>query len=256
MVDEKKVALMTKLAIFEKHESSNSLVLSKYYKSDYVRFNMLKTLIAATVVYWAIIAAYIFVKFDQMLADINKLNYFDLIYKVLVGYVITLLVFFLFSSMVYSYRYYKARPGLTKYNSNLKKLIELEGGTGKKVGRVVNEVIEDRQPVYDSSPVKTPEQKADMARRTVSRTALVRQSQEREDKIKQQQIIDNVNQRNARLAAQNDAKLRQQQQREYDRQMIMERRRQLEQAQMEQRRAQSFQQMQSTNTSKMEGRDK
>lgn len=256
MVDEKKVALMTKLAIFEKHESSNSLVLSKYYKSDYVRFNMLKTLIAATVVYWAIIAAYIFVKFDQMLADINKLNYFDLIYKVLVGYVITLLVFFLFSSMVYSYRYYKARPGLTKYNSNLKKLIELEGGTGKKVGRVVNEVIEDRQPVYDSSPVKTPEQKADMARRTVSRTALVRQSQERENKIKQQQIIDNVNQRNARLAAQNDAKLRQQQQREYDRQMIMERRRQLEQAQMEQRRAQSFQQMQSTNTSKMEGRDK
>lgn len=256
MVDEKKVALMTKLAIFEKHESSDSLVLSKYYKSDYVRFNMLKTLIAATVVYWAIIAAYIFVKFDQMLADINKLNYFDLIYKVLIGYVITLFVFFLFSSMVYSYRYYKARPGLTKYNSNLKKLIELEGGTGKKVGRVVNEVIEDRQPTYESSPVKTPEQKADMARRTVSRTALVRQSQEREDKIKQQQIIDNVNQRNARLAAQNDAKLRQQQQREYDRQMIMERRRQLEQAQMEQRRAQSFQQMQSTNTSKMEGRDK
>ncbi len=256
MIDEKKVALMTKLAIFEKHESNDSLVLSKYYKSDYVRYNMLKTLIAATVVYWAIIAAYVFVKFDQMLADINKLNYFDLIYKVLAGYVVTLVVFFLFSSMVYSYRYYKARPGLTKYNSNLKKLIELEGGDGKKVGKVVNDVIEERQPLYETPVAKTPEQKADMARRTVSRTALVRQSQEREDKIKQQQIIENVNQRNARIAAQNDAKLRQQQQREYDRQMIMERRRQLEQAQMAQRKAQSFQQMQSDMTNKMEGRDK
>ena len=65
MIDEKKVALMTKLAIFEKHESSDSLVLSKYYKSDYVRYNMLKALIAGTVVYWAIIAAYVFMKFDR-----------------------------------------------------------------------------------------------------------------------------------------------------------------------------------------------
>ncbi len=257
MIDEKKVALMTKLAIFEKHESSDSLVLSKYYKSDYVRYNMLKALIASTVVYWAIIAAYVFMKFDQMLADINKLNYFDLIYKVLAGYVVVLVVFFLFSSMVYSYRYYKARPGLTKYNSNLKKLIELEGGNGEKVGVVVNDVLEEERPSFYEKPIeRTPEEKAEMARRTVSRTALVRQSQEREDKVKQQQIIDNINQRNARIAAQNDAKLRQQQQREYDRQMIMERRRQLEQAQMQQRRTQTFQQMQSTTTNKMEGSDK
>ena len=256
MIDEKKVALMTKLAIFEKHESGESLVLSKYYKSDYVRYNMLKSLIAATIVYWAIIAAYVFMKFDQMLADINKLNYFDLIYKVLAGFVVALVFFFLFSSLFSLSLSSNARPGLTKYNSNLKKLIELEGGTGK-VGKVVNDVLdEDKASIYEKTVERTPEQKAEMARRTVSRTALVRQSQEREDKVKQQQIIDNINQRNARIAAQNDAKLRQQQQREYDRQMIMERRRQLEQAQQELRRTQSFQQTQSTATNKMEGRDK
>ncbi len=256
MIDEKKVALMTKLAVFEKHEKNDSLVLSKYYKSDYVRYNMLKSLVAITVVYWAIIAAYVFMKFDQMLADINNLDYFDLIYKVLAWYVVALFAFFLFSSMVYGYRYKKARPGLTKYNSNLKKLIELEGGNYKKVGRVVNDVME-QDTVFDrpKASVESKEQKADMARRTVNRTALVRQSQEREDKVKQQQIIDNVNQRNARIAAQDEAKLRQQQQREYDRQMLMERRRQLEQAQMAQRRAQTLQQMQSGATNKMEGRD-
>ena len=43
MVDEKKTILMTKLAIFEKHEKNKSLVVSKYYRSDYVRYNVLKT---------------------------------------------------------------------------------------------------------------------------------------------------------------------------------------------------------------------
>lgn len=32
MVDEKKTILMTKLAIFEKHEKNKSLVVSKYYR--------------------------------------------------------------------------------------------------------------------------------------------------------------------------------------------------------------------------------
>ena len=92
MVDEKKVALMTKLAIFEKHESNDSLVLSKYYKNDYVRYNMLKTLISATIVYWSIVAAYVFMRFDQMLAEINKIDYFDLVYKLLLWYVMVLVV--------------------------------------------------------------------------------------------------------------------------------------------------------------------
>ena len=44
MVDEKKTILMTKLAIFEKHEKNKSLVVSKYYRSDYVRYNVLKNM--------------------------------------------------------------------------------------------------------------------------------------------------------------------------------------------------------------------
>lgn len=264
MVDEKKVALMTKLAIFEKHESNDSLVLSKYYKNDYVRYNMLKTLISATIVYWSIVAAYVFMRFDQMLAEINKIDYFDLVYKLLLWYVMVLVVYFVFSSLVYSYRYYKARPGLTKYNANLKKLIEYEGGNvykGKVIKTTVVEAPSDEEMNITPVAEKTPEQRASASRGTVSRMAMVRQSQQEADKIKQQQIIDNLNQRNARIAAQNEARLRQQQQIEHDRQVIQERRRQLEQAQMEKIRAQAFQQVNrnsytANNTNSMEGRDK
>lgn len=264
MIDEKKVALMTKLAIFEKHESNDSLVLAKYYKNDYVRFNMLKTLVAATVVYWSIVAAYVFMKFDHMLAEINKIDYFDLVYKLLLWYVMVLVVYFFFSTMVYSYRYYKARAGLTKYNANLKKLIEYEGGSvhkGKVIKTKVVEAPTDEEMNIIHAEEKKTGQMNNSSRGSVSRMAMVRQNQQEADKIKQQQIIDNLNQRNARLAAQNEAKIRQQQQREHDRQMIQERRRQLEQAQMEKIRTQAFQQTDVGNytakiTNSMEGRDK
>ena len=49
MVDEKKTILMTKLAIFEKHEKNKSLVVSKYYRSDYVRYNVLKKWVGLTI---------------------------------------------------------------------------------------------------------------------------------------------------------------------------------------------------------------
>ena len=43
MVDEKKTILMTKLAIFEKHDKNYSLVVGKYFRSDYVRYTLLTT---------------------------------------------------------------------------------------------------------------------------------------------------------------------------------------------------------------------
>ena len=116
MVDEKKTILMTKLAIFEKHEKNKSLVVSKYYRSDYVRYNVLKTWVAVTVLYWCVIAGYIFMTFDSILEKLNDLDYFAVVYKMLGGYVIICAIYFLFAFILYNYRYKKARNGLVQYN--------------------------------------------------------------------------------------------------------------------------------------------
>ena len=102
MVDEKKTILMTKLAIFEKNEKNKSLVVSKYYRSDYVRYNVLKTWVAVTVLYWCLIAGYVFMAFDSILEKMNDLDYFAIVYKMLGGYVIVCAIYFVIASLIYN----------------------------------------------------------------------------------------------------------------------------------------------------------
>lgn len=256
LIDEKKVGLMTRLAVYEKHEKRRNLVMSRYYQTDYVRYNVLKTWVASTVAYWLIVGAYAFMKFDELLAEINDIDYFSLMYKILGGYVVFCLVYFLFSSMVYHYRYIKAKSGLVEYNSNLKDLIELEGGPmhhGKLIKNSEIGVTSDKKP--DEKEAADSEKKE--PRTVVNRSRIVEQRIQEEEKRKGEEIIENVRRRNER----NEEMLRIKKQQEADRRRIQERRKQIEQEQMEELRRMHMQQMNRenhvyNNTGSNEGRDK
>ena len=51
MLNTKKIRHMTNLAIYEKKEGREDIKLSTFYKSDYVRYHLLKTCISATIAY-------------------------------------------------------------------------------------------------------------------------------------------------------------------------------------------------------------
>ncbi len=237
MIDESRVKLMTKLAIYEKNEGHRTVPMSRYYKKDYVRYNVLKTWVAATVVYWSVFAAYIYMSFEDVLTKINELDYFDIMYKLLIGYAAFCVLYYLFSSMVYGYRYEKAKKGLAEYNGNLKKLIAIESGED-----ISNKVVVTKD--SDLEEVVESKAKAANPRVRVNRTELVRNQQELEEKKKEQQIIENVRRRNDRIAMQNETLIRQQRQAEEDRRRIRERRQQLEREQMDRLRIQQMQKMQ------------
>lgn len=233
MVDEKKVSLMTKIAIYEKYESNRSLRLSRYYETDYVRFNVLKTLVAATVAYWLAIGVYVFMTFDDILVKINEIDYFGIMYKMLGGYVVFCFLYFLFASMVYHYRYQKAKDGLIDYNSNLRDLIEAEGGPMHH-GKVVSQ---RSSRVDNALTTRTTEEKQESRRQTVNRMELLRQREALEAEKKKQTILENVermNKRNAESTQRQDDEARL---REEDRRMIVERRKMLEQQQMDKLRS-------------------
>ena len=124
MLDEEKIKLMTKITIYEKNEGLEDLILSKYYKEDYVQYGCLKTLVAATFCYWIIVAVYILLQFEKFLADLNHIDYFKIISSLMIGYVITLAVFYIYAFIVYNYKYSKAKPGMVQYNKWLKKLVK------------------------------------------------------------------------------------------------------------------------------------
>lgn len=125
MPDEEKIKLMTKAALYEKDQSADGRNLSRYYKEDYVKYGMLRTVITTTIGYWLVIAVYVMLKFNRILEDISKRNYFRIVVLVMAGYAICLVVFLLYAFVVYNVKYEKARAGIIRYNKNLKRLLRL-----------------------------------------------------------------------------------------------------------------------------------
>ncbi|MBP3325875.1 MAG: hypothetical protein J6L77_05585 [Coprococcus sp.] len=124
MVNGEKVILMTKLAMYEQSLGREDLDKGKYFKSDYVKYNCLKTLVSTTVLFWVIVAAYVYYNLGTIMEELASMDYLSVAYKLILYYGLVCLAFLVFAWVLYSYRYIKAKPKLIKYNQNLKKLID------------------------------------------------------------------------------------------------------------------------------------
>ena len=60
MVNEEKVILMTKIAMYKESLGREDLEKGKYFQSDYVKLNCLKTIVSSTVLFVVFAAAYIY----------------------------------------------------------------------------------------------------------------------------------------------------------------------------------------------------
>ena len=124
MVNEEKVKIMTRLAIYEEGKGKEELPLTKYYKHDYVKYNMLKTGVSATFCYLLIVAAYVLLHAEELMENVNTLDYETIISSVVIGYLVFLIAYLIFSRFYYAWRYEKIKPNIIKYNHYLKKLNE------------------------------------------------------------------------------------------------------------------------------------
>ncbi len=188
MLDENKVRLMTRLSIFEKKEKNDALPMSRFFERDYVRFNVLKTLVAATIVYWTVVGAYVFISFEVILAQINNMDYFGVMYRILGWYVVFGFVYFVFAYLVYSYRYNSKRKGLARYNSDLKDLIELSGGPMHRGKLVKNSNI---KVIKDDEAVKKNASSENNNKNVVNRTEMLNNRLKQEEEERNRQIIEN-----------------------------------------------------------------
>lgn len=138
MVREEKVKLMSKIAIYEKRDGKRELPINNFYKSDYVRINVLKTIVAATITYVLIVMITAIYKMDYILANILKVDYKKLVFVLLIIYGIWIFVYWLIARILYAKRYENSRSNIIIYNHNLKKLqeaaqkdaVKTKGGVG------------------------------------------------------------------------------------------------------------------------------
>lgn len=122
MLKEEKIHLMTRLAFYEKKEGKHTIPIGKYYKKDYVALKMLQTAFATAIAYFCILAIWALGQMENLLEGLKDMDLVSLGFNMIVGFVITELVFLVVAYRLYSRKYAEAKKSLKPYYQDLKYL--------------------------------------------------------------------------------------------------------------------------------------
>ncbi|MBO4485292.1 MAG: hypothetical protein J5738_07890 [Lachnospiraceae bacterium] len=115
MIHNQKTRLMTRCAIYDKHEGADDLKKSRFFRADYVRLEILKTIVGITVGYLIILIMIIMYYLEFLIKNALQLNYKMLGTKALAYYILILAVYVVFALGRSKYEYIKSHKRLAKY---------------------------------------------------------------------------------------------------------------------------------------------
>lgn len=122
MLNNHKIRLMTKLAIYEKEDGKEDIRLGRYYRVDYVRYQLLKTIVAVTGGYLILVLMTILYNMEYLIAEAVKLDYATIGRTMLGIYLVLVLAFSGIAVLGYTVKYNRSRKKLAKYYRMLKRL--------------------------------------------------------------------------------------------------------------------------------------
>lgn len=132
MVNENRVILMTKLASYEAHEGKKYLTVSRYFRSDYISLQLLKSFICGTFAFCIMAGMAVLYDLEGFMKNFYQTaDMIELVKEVGSVYLIMIGVYMLISYIVAAYQYNRSRQSLKTYYGNLKKLAKYYDQKGK-----------------------------------------------------------------------------------------------------------------------------
>ncbi len=125
MLNNRKVRLMTRLAMYEQTEGKEDVRISKYFRTDYVRLNVLKSMVSITVGYLLILLLVIVYHSEYLIREAVTLDYRGMITRYAGIYIIILTVYGAVGMIGYMIKYRASRKKLAKYFRMLRLLRSL-----------------------------------------------------------------------------------------------------------------------------------
>lgn len=125
MINEERVKLMTRMASYEAGEGKKNMNIGKYFRSDYISIQVLKSIISAIISFAICLALYLFYDFENFMGNIYAMDLVQFAKDIVVIFVVFTIGYVLITYLVFAGRYKKARKSLKKYYNNLKKLYGL-----------------------------------------------------------------------------------------------------------------------------------
>jgi len=129
MLQEERVRLMTRLSIFEESaEGKSALKINKFYKNDYVRWELIKTVVSVTVGFLLILVLVGLYFSEYLIAHAISLDYVGIGMKILGCYLVLVVIYISAALIGYNYRYREERKNLVRYYKSLKRLLAVYQG--------------------------------------------------------------------------------------------------------------------------------
>lgn len=122
MLNNDKIRLMTKLALYEQKEGKKNIAGGKYYRSDYVSLAMINSAIIATLAYILILGSIVLVNIETVLSVMTTFDMLELGRIVVVAYIIYMLIYLTITYIISRLRYDNIKSELKSYDNNLKEL--------------------------------------------------------------------------------------------------------------------------------------
>ena len=74
MINQDRLRLMTKMAAYEAGEGQKNMAIASYFRSDYLGFQIIKSVICATIAYAILFGLCIYYDFENFMQDIYKMD--------------------------------------------------------------------------------------------------------------------------------------------------------------------------------------
>ena len=116
---------MTRLASYEVNEGKKDISVINYFKNDYIGFQILKSVIAATLSFFALLGVYVFYNFEELMQNIYKMDLLGFGKNIIILYLCVVGVYGVISYVIFATKYSKAKKNLKNYYNNLKKLASM-----------------------------------------------------------------------------------------------------------------------------------
>ncbi|MGN1166052.1 MAG: hypothetical protein ACI4S2_06495 [Lachnospiraceae bacterium] len=123
MLDERKVRLMTKLALYEQTQGKEDFKISEYYRKDYAGMHVFTSILWVTVGYVCVAILVVLAGLEALMDSMSNSLMIMLMLIFIVGYVGTVVIFGIISSHIYNQKHKEARMRVKKYNHDLTRLL-------------------------------------------------------------------------------------------------------------------------------------
>lgn len=117
---------MTKMASYEAKEGKRDKAVAGYFKGDYVGMQLLISFLVITAAFLAVLAAYLGLNFEEVMADIYSMDLVEAGKQILKYYLVVLVCYLGATWLIYRARYIRARKHLNVFLEYLNCLDDTE----------------------------------------------------------------------------------------------------------------------------------